>query len=132
MEWYVNALNPKSITGLFQKVPNLLAVEILELALKRDAALLLCVIRLPQFPTNPPAKWKISQFNAAVMKLQFVSVEKFELVGWSQDPVGDVSIAKVNKVIHFKIIGPTLKLHSTCGFFRIDGISGYVDSRSLT
>lgn len=125
MSWHKFALNPITIENFYDSVPLLEEVEVLKVALNREASVVSLVFNLAIFPPKPPAKWKQAGFNTVQVGLDLIEVSSLNISGWGHSILANISIAKGINQIELTLRSDVFNLTASFDFMRI-GVSGYL------
>jgi hypothetical protein len=128
MSWIQYVDNPKPITSIYQQLPVLQQVRILEAQLLQDGPEVLLRIDLNEFPASPPLKWIAGKFNRVQMKLSLIDVSDVQIAGWCTDNVGNIEISQYDGSLRVVFNSPACKLRCDAKFIHIASISAYCDS----
>jgi hypothetical protein len=126
MTWQNLLENPEAITGLFENAPSLEDVEIASITLDREGPTIALSILLRDYPTKPSPRWKRSGVNAVAMRLQLLGVSSAIIEGWSISNRATVTLKRdATDQIQVHAVGKNLRLECSCGWLRVDGVTGY-------
>lgn len=128
MSWHQLSVNPQSLDSLYEKVPELVNVELFSVEIDRLYSNIRLRVDLASFPNNPPTRWH-NDFNTVQVHLSFSPVKKFEAKGWHKDMKVSIDIQRNNEDLEVVIANPKLDLiyTFTCEFLRIENISPYIN-----
>lgn len=110
---------------IYSAPPGLSNVSIFDLRLDRDAAAMRLRFNLPEFPDNPPDKWKQSGFNRLQITPRLIDMLSISIDGWNYNVVGDLSICKELSGISLSFFGSDVKIRCSGTFLIVEKISPY-------
>ncbi|HXE35977.1 MAG TPA: Imm50 family immunity protein [Verrucomicrobiae bacterium] len=126
MSWLKLAENPEAASSLFDLPPSLQNVEIFTFKIDRDGPTAELTIRLNEYPSSPPLKWRTQQANTVNMTLQLLALGDVEVKGWSNTNRAEIQITRVNaEQLEIVAMGVHFTIRATFGFLRIAGFSPY-------
>jgi len=120
MRWYEYADNPKAITELYQEVPSLQGIHVIEVLLSGRGPYLSMKTDLPRFPDKLPPRWKIQGYNSIHLQLDFWLLTSISLDGWTSENVVDIRIDSLEeKRVALHVTSPYCNLEVVAHHFRI-------------
>ena len=126
MTWQNLLENPEAITTLFQNVPSLEDVEIVSITMDREGPTIMLSILLRDYPTKPSPRWNRNGVNAVALRLQLLGVVSTIIEGWSNSNRATVTLERdAADQIQVHAAGEDLRLECSCGWLRVDGVTGY-------
>jgi hypothetical protein len=131
--WDEALANPEAIRSLYDAVPGLTGVDLLELRVScdgpgspasPDAELR---IELAEFPDNPPARWVRQAANAVQLVLKLFGVEEFRVTRFSRGTQADIVLTRSGdgKVV-VEATGPGRELRIVCAHAFVGSLTGYL------
>lgn len=126
--WTDYLVNPQYINSIYHEdKPNLNNVDIHEIVFHRDGPKISIRMNLKEYPNIPPKKWTIQKFNTVQIILTLVDIEYVNMSGWIDTTyTADISIEKIDGVIHFDLNGIDVKLVVKSKFIDIESITAYL------
>jgi hypothetical protein len=126
MTWQNLLENPEVITNLFDNAPSLEDVEIASITMDREGPTIALSILLRDYPTKPSRRWKTSGVNAVALHLQLLGVGSIAIEGWSISNRATVTLERDDAdQIRVHAAGENLRFECSCGWLRVDGVTGY-------
>jgi hypothetical protein len=122
--WTEALENPKALE-MFNPEPLLKGVTLGKLLLDRDGPTATITIQIKEYPTNPPVKWRVRQYNAVTIELQAMAIEDIRILGWTTENQVSISIKRLPEGgLWFQAVGSSeVELH--CGWLRVIGVTPY-------
>ncbi len=125
MRWYELTHNPRAITHLYDEVPPLEQMELIEFILKRDGPKLICKMNFPRFADHPPERWH-KDYNTVHIELEFWTLSDFSIEGFPTTPMLTFSLEQVGKKIQVCAEAPGCGVRFHCETIFIQKVSGYI------
>lgn len=125
MQWYELAENPQVIAELYNEVPQLQAIDLMEVILQ-DGAKMTLNADLPQYPEKPPVHWVEAGYNTAYIRLEFCGLESLQITQWSTENLVDAHIEAITEgLISLKVVSPQCNIQAHAHSLKIISIRGY-------
>ena len=126
MTWQNLLENPEAIASLFDGAPSLENVDIASITMDHDGPTVTLSILLRDFPNKPSPRRKTTGVNAVAMRLQLLGLESLTIEGWSILNRATINIERRDADrIQLAAVGQKLRLKCTCGWLRVEGVTGY-------
>jgi hypothetical protein len=124
-DWTMLLTDAKYVHGIYSQPPDLSKVSIIEVVLDREASMLKLRFDVFDYPDRPPEKWVSDQFNRAQFTLHVVEVTIVQILGWSHEVIGALSISKVETGVQVLFSNGKEKIECLGAFLVLDKIAGY-------
>lgn len=127
MERWTNALvDSKPIEIIFNKdVPPLAAVDLHELVIDRDGPTAILRFDLSAYPSVPPKKWDLQQYNRVQVRLMLIGISYIKLEGWTTNCTIDLQLTKMGNKVTLATTSGTTKILIEADFAEIQTVSAY-------
>lgn len=126
MLWYELAENPQVITELYQTVPPLEAIDVMNIILYEGAKMIVDAI-LPRFPDRPPSHWIAVGYNTIHILLEFDEIESVQMTQWSTENLVDLHIEAIAEgQIFVRATSPQCHFQARARSFRIADVRAYL------
>ena len=121
--------NPEAIERVFGDSPSLENVSIHEIGLHRDGPRVTLRFDVPEYPKNPPAKWKAQGFNRVQITLACLATRGVRCDGWSTSNKASIVLSRddAGKLL-VRIVGDTTHLELICDHVFVENLSAYKDT----
>lgn len=114
MIWTDYLINDRGIKAIYAlALPSLDAVEVRQVTFKIDGPTISLGLELPEFPENPPAKWRDKGHNRVYVRLDFSGVRDVELKEWTTVGRAAIALRKEDALIGVRVIGEQFRLEFT-------------------
>ncbi len=127
MHWLELTQNPLAITHLYNSVPPLEAMELIDMHINRDGPKLIFKMNFPRFADHRPARWNKTD-NTVHVELEFWTISKFEINGFTTTPILNFSTDKIDQQIVVRAEGKDIRICFYCDMIYIQKISGYINT----
>lgn len=103
--WYEVINQTEFLQKLFNNVPDLVNVEILNIQLEENKDRIRISLFIPVIVDNPPLKWKQLNYDSAIVDLDLFIISEFLLRCKSKKYIANISIEEHEKNINIKCEG---------------------------
>lgn len=124
MTWHHLANNPLAITHLYDEVPPLEKMELIDLVLNRDGPKLKCKMDFPRFAEHRPERWS-KDANTVHIELDFWEIQNLEISGFTTTPMLTFTLERSGDVIVVHAQDEGCRLRFDCKSIFIQRVSGY-------
>lgn len=125
MRWYELARNPRSITHLYDDVPPLKNMELIDLAINRDGPKLICKMDFPRFADHRPERWERA-CNTVHIQLDFWFIRDLKIDGFTTNHMLNFSIEKIENGLQIHANDHGCSMRFNCDSIYIQQVSGYI------
>lgn len=126
--WLDNVSNSEFLTQLFNEVPELVGVEINSFAVKYYNNSIRIIINLPRYVDNIPLKWKMNNYNALTIELDFWAINSFHMT-IDDKKISNIEINKVDDKTIRVIISGGINADFTSEYIYIQKVYGYTKGK---
>jgi len=125
--WHKVINENKFISLLYNEVPELINVNIINVKLEDQGRKVSLLFVMPEYADHPPKKWNRLKYNSIVVELNFFDVNDLSFTSTNKDLSGDISIeSNDHNTLKVRVSGTlTLSLEASGGL--IQKIEGYID-----
>jgi hypothetical protein len=125
MHWLELTHNPLAIKHLYDEVPPLENMELIDLHINQNGPKLKLKMNFPRFADHRPERWN-KKDNTVHIELDFWSISDLEIKGFTSTPMLDFSVEKTDQRILVIAQGQGIRLRFNCGTIYIQKVSGYI------
>lgn len=124
MKWIDLTRNPKSITHLYNVVPELKQVEVSQISLNPDGPMLKINIDLPIYADHVPQRWGTHP-NTVCAEIDFWCIDNLIINGFTRMPILNFQFERENEYIAVVASGEKCSINFTCNDIFIQRVTGY-------
>jgi len=110
---------------MFDREPSLEAATLTKLLIDRDGPTVTISMQIRDYPSDPPARWRMHQHNAVMIEVQAMGVEDVSIAGWSTDNKVSILVERLPGRIRIQASGEGTDIEIRCGWLRIAGVTPY-------
>jgi hypothetical protein len=125
MRWHELAHNPRAITHLYDEMPPLEQIELIEVIIQRDGPKLICKMNFPRFADHRPERWN-KDCNTVHVELEFWTISDLSIGGFTTTPMLNFSLEQAGDKLRVCAEGPGCKVQFHCETIFIQRVSGYI------
>jgi len=111
------------------QAPALTGIDVQALNFSHNGPTVVLAFTLPDYPTDPPAKWAAQGFDTAQMALSIFGIADVRLTGWDVDVVGDLTLERVDGRVAVRLESPAATFSCTALAVDVQTISAYQRER---
>lgn len=133
MSWISLLDNAQFLLSLYpDSVPSLEGAVLHEVKMHCEGPVVSLRFDVPDFPANPPAKWRTQRFNVAQVTVMGIGVRRLVQNGWSNDTSVSITFAAEDGGVRVRALGAGVEFEATFDDVRVDGVSAYLNSLNPT
>lgn len=124
--WHELAENHQILFELYNDVPSLQAVDLIEVILSENGTQMSLKIILPRFPDKSPRKWVENGYNTVQIQIDFLELEEVKISHWSTRNHVDVQIELLaDRQIMLSVASLLCSIQAKARSFRISNVVAY-------
>ncbi|BFI43932.1 hypothetical protein YKD1_03510 [Yersinia pseudotuberculosis] len=126
--WTDLLIDEKKISSIYSdELPTLERVDLHEITFHRDGPKVILRFNLEKYPSKPPKKWVVQEFNTVQIQLTILDVKDVILSGWIKTSyVVDISVERYDSLINLCIENDIFSLRIKSKFLDVSSISAYM------
>ncbi|RLL66499.1 Imm50 family immunity protein [Streptomyces sp. Z26] len=126
MDWTTALIDATAIHAIYgDSTPQLQAVSMHEVFLKRDGPQLTLRMDLAEYPSPPPRKWAAQGFDTVQIQIDLFGLQSVRLENFSTTIIGDLIITREGGAISTRFDSRQMKLQAVSDFAILAKISAY-------
>src|SRR5690625_1019051 len=125
--WHKVINENKFISLLYDEVPELINVNIINVKLEDQGRKVSLLFVMPEYADHPPKKWHRLKYNSIVVELNFFDVNDLSFTSTNKDLSGDISIESNDHNTLNTHLSVTLTLNLKASGRLIQKMEGYID-----
>ena len=125
MQWYELARNPQAIKHLYDEVPPLEEMELINLIINRDGPKVICKMDFPRFADHRPERWE-KKSNTVHIELEFWMINELKIEGFTTTPMLDFTIEQIGDKMKVRAEDDGCSMQFLCETIYIQRVSGYI------
>ncbi|WP_157405207.1 Imm50 family immunity protein [Actinopolyspora halophila] len=127
MSWLDLVDNTTELEKLYAGyVPSISGVHLVGVNLYHNNSFSVFGFSLPDFPPDPPEKWKSSEVNVVQLNMKLSGVFGFSMRGWEDSGFADLQIARLDEGVRVTVESESIELDVTANRARINSFAGYI------
>jgi hypothetical protein len=125
--WYNLAINPKSISSVFDNdVPSLRNALLKKIDFDNNGPEIDIFLEVENYPSSPPIKWKQKGYDTAQVWMKLIEVISVKMDGWERNNLVNIQLKEIEgNLLYLKAEGSGCNIEIS--FRWLDtGVSGYI------
>ena len=128
MNWIDLTTNPIGLREIFHgDPPPLVGVSVFGVAVDREGPSLRVTLDLPDYPSDPPVKWKRSGFNTVQLGLLFGGVAELSLTGISTEVIADIAMKRAGSVLRLDLTSTVMRVSASAASVTVSEVTAYLN-----
>ncbi|QEM82667.1 Imm50 family immunity protein [Halomonas binhaiensis] len=130
--WVELLTESKKISSIFWSDPLLLEdVELHEINFHRDGPKVTLRMDLKNYPSNPPKKWRLNNYNTVQVHLEFLDIQSCTLENWTKTSYRlKLDINMESDLVSLSAASDDFKIKLKSKFLYVSDITAYQNSLS--
>jgi Immunity protein 50 len=131
-DWTDLLEDPRGIRAIFgDTCPSLDRVELHDIVLGRDGPTVTLRFDLPEFPLDPPTKWRHAGFNRVQVRLLAIGVRELNVSGLATEMVLNLEIVRDAGLARVHGATNRIVIDLAAEFLAVPDVSAYLDSPEI-
>ena len=107
------------------ELPSLVDIDVHEIVLHRDGPRVLLRFDCQKFPTNPPVKWKLAEYNRLQLTLLAVGIHEISIRGLPSECKLSLNVIENGELIRIQTLEGDMNINILADSLLVDNISAY-------
>lgn len=125
--WIDFLIDSKKISSIFnEEEPSLYGIDLHDVVFHRDGPKITLRFNIINYPSKPPKKWLIQQYNIVQLQLTAIDIKEVNLSGWNRtNYILDLNVSKADGFVIISARDDDFNLYIKSTYLDISSVSAY-------